>query len=177
MTKSLKTVKKELTNYFGNQDNVINFLKRFRHDFPHIDDETLKDIHQDASIICFENIENGTFKSDSELRTYIFGIGRNLIYKRNREQGKEKNTAEMVKHMNMINKYDDVLNDKQKNLVEKALNKLEKKCKDILEAFYMYSKSMKDISEDLDYKNVDVAKSTKARCLKYLKRTINETTI
>jgi len=55
-------------------------------------------------------------------------------------------------------------------LMEKALSSLGEPCKSLLEAFYLQKKNMSDIASGFGYTNSDNAKNQKYKCLMRLKK-------
>jgi RNA polymerase sigma-70 factor (ECF subfamily) len=56
--------------------------------------------------------------------------------------------------------------------VEKAMDNLGDGCKEIITMFYYQKCSIMDIVERLDYKNENVVKAHKSRCMKRLKELV-----
>jgi len=58
--------------------------------------------------------------------------------------------------------------------LERTLNELGNPCKQLLESYYYLGLKMKAIASKLGYKNADVAKNLKGRCLKKLKKRMSK---
>lgn len=128
------------------------------------------DIYQEAVIICYENIIHGKIESlSSSMKTYLFAIGKNKCreYKRKRSSGENFQVfdEEVFKTPSPQNMYDEYYID----IVKKSISHLGNKCKDILTKFYYYNFQIKEIAEELEYKNEASAKNAKYNCMEKLK--------
>ena len=159
-------------------DYKTEFLKFMSHYNANVD--VLEDIFQDALIVIYENAQVGKLDAlKSTLKTYLFGIGKFMLFKYFRDGKREVPTEEIY----IFDQYeqaviedvyeDEGLNDYQKKL---AVNfkKLSDKCREILELFYLQGMKLDEITQTQGYDNKDVAKSQKSRCLKSLKQLIGK---
>ncbi|UZR99115.1 RNA polymerase sigma factor [Chondrinema litorale] len=130
-----------------------------------------KDIYQQAFSILYFNVKDGKITSiTSSIRTYLFGIAKNLLRKKNQE------TSKLTSLDNEINTLTDNLdyyqigekNDKAK-LINTLLEKLGDPCKSILNMFYFKKFAMEAIAERMGYKNEQSMKKKKSLCLKQLR--------
>ncbi len=135
--------------------------------------EEAKDVFQQTIVIFYENIINGKVTEIStQVKTYLFGIGKNKILELLRS--KKKRMPEAVDENFEVqeiyySEIDEVYEEKLLN-VESSLALLGDPCKSILEQYYYHKKSMMEISEILDYKNRDTVKNMKYKCLQRLKQ-------
>lgn len=65
-------------------------------------------------------------------------------------------------------------NGERQAIMMKVLEKFAEPCKSIVRLFYFNAYSMNEIADELKYKNEDVVKSQKTRCMKELKRLVKE---
>ena len=134
-----------------------------------------EDVYQDAIIILRDNARQGKLDNlKSELRTYLFSIGKYLIYTHLRKQKKVHLVEDFSTMYNeqtlMIEIVEATISDgEQKHQMQIALEQLGGKCREILYLFYYRGFSLDEIVETLGYSGKDVAKSQKSRCLKSLK--------
>ncbi|WP_040279365.1 RNA polymerase sigma factor [Psychroserpens damuponensis] len=162
--------------YLGHKAAFIGFAKKYP-----IDEATIIDIYQDAIIALHDNAVNGKLDNlKSELKTYLFSIGKYMIYKKLKQQkimySVEGNTAlENLKSDTdfSVNLIEELSEDQQK--LQTAFKSLGDKCKAILTLFYYRGFTIEEITNDLNYSNKDVAKSQKSRCIKSLKNLIFNT--
>ncbi len=158
--------------YSNNRLAFIGFAKKYP-----IAEEDVIDIYQDAIIALRDNAVNGTIDDlKSELKTYLFSIGKYMIYSKLKQQKKTHlvedssrfiNDEETITYNININE----LTNEQKQL-QAAFISLGQKCKEVLTLFYYRGFDLEDIMKKLNYTNKDVVKSQKSRCLKSLKSLI-----
>jgi RNA polymerase sigma factor (sigma-70 family) len=132
------------------------------------DKELAKDIYQQSILIFYENIQSGKLTTlTSQVKTYLFSIGRNKYYEAVREQRKSD-----------AFKPDEV---EEEALPEELLQKVEAKleilgepCRSLLIAYYYHKRSMEQLVLMFDYKNADSAKNQKYKCLERLRKLMKE---
>lgn len=139
--------------------------------------EEAKDIFQQTVIIFYENIIYGKLREiKTQVKTYLFGIGKNKILELIREKSKrypEFNEELYGDSEYFFQEVDDDYEDQLK-IVEKGLNQLGNPCRDILAQYYYCRKSMMQISEALGYKNSDTVKNLKYKCLQRLRHVLRD---
>ncbi|MBC8754060.1 sigma-70 family RNA polymerase sigma factor [Kordia sp. YSTF-M3] len=158
--------------YLKHKSAFIGFAKTYT-----IDNEDALDIYQDAIIALRENALKGHLDNlKSELKTYLFSIGKYMFYKRL----KEKKKLHLIHSTKETNDFEELeitdidynFNTRQRQL-QTAFTSLGMQCRTLLNLFYMRGFTLDEIVEELNYNNKDVAKSQKSRCLKSLKKIIN----
>ena len=157
--------------YLSKKDEFIRWAEKY-FDCRNIE---VTDIYQDAVIIMYENIVSGKFiKEEATIKTYLYGIAKNLFLKRlNLEQKANDQTSEIKVQWYDEQEYDS--NDEAEyEATMTAFAQMKDPCKSILKYFYYKKLSMKEIAHKLGYKSESVVKSQKVRCLKTLKGTAKE---
>ncbi|MCL6296236.1 RNA polymerase sigma factor [Jejuia spongiicola] len=158
--------------YISNKAAFLNFAKKYP-----ISKEEIVDIYQDSIVALRENAINGKIDDlKSTLKTYLFSIGKYMIYKKLKQNKKmhliddllEFETSNELKAFNEIN---NELSQEQVQL-QRAFKNLGQKCKDVLTLFYYRGFNLEEIMVELNYTNKDVVKSQKSRCIKTLKTMI-----
>ncbi|WP_299207868.1 sigma-70 family RNA polymerase sigma factor [uncultured Dokdonia sp.] len=156
--------------YLAHRKAFLRYAKKYP-----ITTSMAEDVYQDAIIILRDNARQGKLDNlKSELRTYLFSIGKYLIYSQLRAQQKVhlvEDFSEMYQEQTLMTDIVEATmhTDEQRDQMQLALEKLGGKCREILYLFYYRGFSLEEIVEKLDYSNKDVAKSQKSRCLKSLK--------
>ncbi len=157
-----KTIRKI---YEDNKNGFLLFASRYP-----LDKEELIDIYQDAMIALIENAKKGKIDElKSSLTTYLFGIGKFMVFQRLK---KNKKTITSDEIENFEFEYDDYSEDEinlQLVSLRDSLKKLGEQCLKVLTLFYYEEKKLDEIQSLLGYTNKDVLKSQKSRCLKQLK--------
>lgn len=165
-----KTTLKNL--YLLHKDTFSSFAKKFSGS-----KNEILDIYQDAIIILFEKAIDGKLDNlKCSLKTYLFSIGKNMIYNKLKENNKM-----VLMHSKPFNDVceEDIsfdvapLNTYQKQL-QTAFRLLGNQCKEILTLFYYQGYNLDEITITLGYEKKDVVKSQKSRCLKQLKSLIKK---
>ncbi len=142
--------------------------------------EEAKEVYQLAIMIFYENIMNGRLTTmTSSVKSYLFAIGKNKML----EQMKFDNkfTHNLDGTMNLMNDEQSKEEFEEKEstlkLVEHCLSLLGEPCSSLLNLYYYKRKSMNEIAQELGYKNTDTAKNQKYKCMKRLKKLLEERTL
>lgn len=135
-----------------------------------------QDLFQDTLIAFFNKVQQQPdFELTCSIKTYLYSVARNLWYKKLRD---EKQTTTINDHSDFISVDENPLEylSTQEHVAEIAqlIAKLGEECQKVLTLFYFDNKRMKEISHLLKYKNDQVAKNKKTRCLKKLRNWIGE---
>lgn len=167
----------------GNEKVLLRFYSENRNSFIAyaykkygLDHEILKEIYQDAVLAFRNNIVEGRLTQFTcKPKTYLFEIGIHLIGK---EIRKKQHEVRMPEHLE--NTYQDKDADlfskmemnENEELIRQELKRIGEKCFKLLYAFYYEKKSMETIAFELNYTNVDSAKSSKYNCFQKLKEAV-----
>ena len=134
-----------------------------------------RDVFQDALIVLYNQILKGAFREQSSLKTYLFGICKNIWYKRLAKQKPLAGMESLKTAKEDSPEVDEILiGNERTQLVERLLNKLTVECNEILKLFYFDKLSMKKIREQLNLASEQVAKNKKMKCLKKLRSIVAE---
>ena len=162
--------------YEDNRDKFLNYAKRY-----HLSEAENIDVYQDAYVIFYENIMSGKVMDfTSSISTYLFGIGKYLIFDRMR---KNKKTIRGEFDFSMVGENDRVIDEieiekkeltVEQQLLQQYFRVLGQKCQDLLTLFYYRGFSIQEIMQAGGYNSENVVKSQKSRCLKTLKERIKE---
>lgn len=155
--------------YVAYRPDFIAFARKFS-----VSEDDIVDCYQDAIIALQEQAIKGKLNNlKSSVKTYLFGIGKYMIYEKARKNNKT------VMHIADSKTIDEVPVDfsqeinKQQQQLKKGFEKLGKKCRQVLTLFYYRGYTIEEIAEHLNYENKNVVKSQKSRCLKQLKQMLN----
>jgi RNA polymerase sigma-70 factor (ECF subfamily) len=125
------------------------------------------DVYQDAFIVLYKNLAaNEIEQHGSSLKTYVFGIGKNITLKRFSKQKKVIEAWEIAQEEWEVNEEEAAQLTERQQAAMNLYEKLAEPCKSIIKMFYYDKRSMQEIAQSLGYKSEDVAKNQKARCLK-----------
>ncbi len=154
-----------------------DFISWLRSEF-NANDNDAEEIFQASVVILNENRTQGKLKEfTSSPKTYLFGIGKNVY----RDYSRKKRTVDNFSFEDFVKYYDydeDIIQkiefEERLEHVEKELKLMGAKCYRLLALFYYENKNYKDIVTILSsYKNSNVAKSSKEKCMKRLRKQLN----
>nr|WKN37673.1 RNA polymerase sigma factor [Tunicatimonas sp. TK19036] len=150
------------------------FLQWAQHSY-RVDEEKAADAFQDAVVCLYRNIVQGKLETlTSSLKTYLFAIGKNVIRKKFQQPvALETDELWMVENLH-AEPIDQFATNERQQLVARLMETIGEPCKSILEMFYFRGFSMEAIAERLKYKNENVVKTQKLRCLTSLKNMVRE---
>jgi RNA polymerase sigma factor (sigma-70 family) len=133
------------------------------------------DVYQEVMLVFYENIMEGKIdRLRSQLRTYLFGIGRILLLERFR---KASRYADLPEYEGGLPVAEAVANHRlelteRQEMLRQAIDQLGERCRDLLLLIYYHRYTTEAAMHELDYKNKDVLKSQKARCMRQLRNWI-----
>ena len=136
--------------------------------FP-LNEDAILDIYQDAVIALWENAQKGKLDNlDSSLKTYLFAIGKYMIYSQLRDNKKEAAYEDLRNFGGDWEEYSEEMVEETEQ-INASLAKLGDKCQKILRLFYYQEWNLDEITKIMNYENKNVAKSQKSRCIKSLR--------
>ncbi|WP_405413030.1 RNA polymerase sigma factor [Maribacter sp. Asnod1-A12] len=160
--------------YEENRSKFLNFARRYN-----LTEEENIDIYQDAYVIFYDNIMSGKVESfTSSISTYLFGIGKYLIFDKMR---KNKKTVGSNYELDLVKGDSQAIEEieleeqslsKEQELLKRHFNSLGDKCKELLTLFYYRGFTIEEIMQHENYKSENVVKATKSRCMKTLRERI-----
>ncbi len=130
-----------------------------------------KELYQDAFMIVYQKIIDGSFKLNASIRTFLYTVARNLWLKKLRDN-KKNNTIEDIESLQIVttdNDYNWEIDDQEKKVIEK-LNQLGENCQKLLQLYYYNKKSLREIATILVYKDEKNARNAKYKCMQRLRR-------
>ena len=166
----------------GDEESIVAVYQTHREGFIQwasatyqIDEDHTADAFQDA-VICFHNnIMKGKLETlNSSIKTYLYAIGKNIVRKKLKKEAVLEGEESMVLENLYAEPIDTFIHNDRQRFVASLMDKIGDPCKTILKLFYFKRYSMKDIAETLNYKNENVAKTQKLRCLTNLKKMVND---
>ncbi|WP_128545912.1 RNA polymerase sigma factor [Larkinella soli] len=135
-------------------------------------EDDAKDIYQEALIVLYEKVSEGSLELHCQLKTYLYSVSRRLWLKQLSKRS--RNGSGLIDQENLADVDDDLTDhharDRQFSLMADSLDRLGEPCRTLLEDFYIRHLSMQDITDKFGYTNTDNAKTQKYKCLMRLKR-------
>ncbi|MBX2873958.1 MAG: sigma-70 family RNA polymerase sigma factor [Saprospiraceae bacterium] len=136
--------------------------------------EDLMDIYQEAFIVLYQNLVEGKIDDmKCSIRTYIFSVAKNLLFKQFRTNSRVESTDTEAMYyladedLNVEEEW--VATEKQLNL-KQAIAQLGKVCQELLTLFYYHGLDQESIMQRMEYKNRQTVKSQKVRCMRQLEK-------
>ncbi len=131
--------------------------------------EDAVDIFQISVLILYDNVITGKLTElTSDIKTYLMGIIRNktseLVRNKNKSNHKDPNYNLIYE---IMEEPEDVL-EEQIRIVNLVMNKMGDPCREILRSFFYLGETIQEITQKMGYKNTDVTKNQKYKCLKRL---------
>ena len=151
--------------YRKHRDEFVQFGKRYLRS-----EEDIIDIYQDAVIALFEKVQAGKLTSlRSSVKTYLFSIGKFLMIDKHKSNIRVQSGIDDRFPLADIEVTDHaVLSERSAHLYH-ALSRLGETCRNILTYYYYRNFDLESIAIALDYKNSNVVKSHKSRCMQRLR--------
>jgi len=153
------------------REEFISFVTK---SFSVSSDEAI-DIYQESFLALYRNVSAGKLTElSSSLKTYLFQIGKNQLFKQYRQKRGENLMETMDGSPDRVDEREDEEWMHKQEITNQVISSMEEPCHTVLTLFYWRQKSMKEIAEALNYKNDQVAKNRKGACLKKLKAVLQE---
>ena len=136
-----------------------------------------EDIYHASLLVLYEKAKKPDFLLECKISTFLVAVARKKWLKQleqeKRLSQKELDYARLHKNEKAHELFDlKEINRQEKQLKKlyNALDELGSPCKELIKAFYIEEKSMKELAEIFNYTNADNAKTQKHKCLKRLKK-------
>jgi RNA polymerase sigma factor (sigma-70 family) len=139
--------------------------------------EDAQEYYQAAILILYENIMAAKITDlQSTLKTYLFGIGKNLTYQHHRKnQRMERVRAEYMIEVELLHDSATLLQTEMDlRVISKCLAAIGEPCRQLLDHFYFLRKTMDEISTVMGYKNPETAKNQKYKCMERLRKMVED---
>ncbi len=167
----------------GNEQAVVELYNTYKNDFIRwsgfryqLDEEDALDVFQEVVISFYENVKKGKLdKINYQLKTYLFAIGKNMIINRIKYDQRFDHGADPTDEVETFNLAEQEIEVNQRHgVIIAQLEKMGEPCYSILKLFFYDSFSMEAIANNLQYKNSNVVKSQKLRCINELRKRVKE---
>jgi RNA polymerase sigma-70 factor (ECF subfamily) len=108
----------------------------------------------------------------ASISTLLCAIGRNKLLTRLGKQTRDVEWTELDSLLDVGAEETSEVEETRLNEIERALGILGEGCREIIVLFYYHRRSIGEITKQLSYKNDNVVKAHKSRCMKRLKEII-----
>jgi RNA polymerase sigma factor (sigma-70 family) len=138
-------------------------------------EEDATDCFQDAVIAFYKNIVSGRLHElTCSIRTYLFSIGKRLVYRRNSQRRREQPTdheegIQVADELDwsLIDRFDQ---EHDRSRLLHAMSQIGETCRDILTLYYYHRYPIESITQKLNLPSDGATRIKKMRCLKELKK-------
>jgi RNA polymerase sigma factor (sigma-70 family) len=144
--------------------------------FSHCSEDESREFYQAAMVILYENTMSGRLTElQSSLKTYLFGIGKNLALQSHRKEGRlQQAKAEYMLQQHVLAEDGDDSLETDLTLISLCFSKIGDPCHHLLDMFYFFKKNMEEIATELGYKNPETAKNQKYKCMERLRKLVED---
>lgn len=151
---------------------IYKGIKQYR-----VTEEAAADLYTDAIMSLMRQIDNGRFKGESSLFTYLYQIFKNrcLNYLRDQKRRYMDWTDEFPDMPDLArNALEELLSEEKINQLKSWLHQIGETCQKLLWETAYYGYSTEEMLERMNYKDASTLYATRHRCLKRLQKLINE---
>ncbi|MDF1696764.1 MAG: sigma-70 family RNA polymerase sigma factor [Saprospiraceae bacterium] len=131
-----------------------------------------QDILQETLIAFYTNVLNNKFRAESDIEGYLYGIARFKWLKALKEKQKLRKLKER-KPKSTVTAEDESIHKSYASL-QHVMQKLNEGCRELLIHAFYFNFSADEISKKFNYKNEQVARNKKYKCLKKLREMIEK---
>lgn len=148
--------------------------------FPNFSLQDAEEIYNDSFLVTYNDIQTGKLSNMTcSLQTYINQVGKYKIFDFYKKKKIQTDYFEDIpaseKLESRIDEIWESATSERKQEIYSFIEEMDDvKCKKIIFAYYYDGFSMDTIAKGMDMKNADVAKTTKSRCLRKIKKILNE---
>lgn len=133
--------------------------------------DELKDSYQYAILVLFKNISEGKLvELSSNLKTYIFSVGKNRLLKILSRQKKHHNFVVDIIDDSHESLEDQLAFEKDLEVIRTSLDEMGDPCKTLIQLSFLNQKTIPEVTDIMGYKNSDTTKNIKYKCMNRLKK-------
>jgi RNA polymerase sigma factor (sigma-70 family) len=137
-------------------------------------EDDAEDVLQEAMVVLWERVRSGSFEYQAKLSTFIYATAKNIWFRRLARHRRELHASEEA--LDVATDDATPLEELEENervlAVQKAMERMENPCRDLLLLFYWEERSMEEIAMKLGFANADTVKSKKYQCKKSLEHLV-----
>lgn len=140
-------------------------------------EEDCSDIFQESVLVLIELIRTGKYRGESELKSYLNGIAKNLWLREIRTRKRRNDREQRYESGNDGITHDvhyGIFTKEVSQTLNEVFNGIGQTCKKILRGFYFDNLSMKELMQQFDYESEQVLRNKKSLCMKKIKTLLDE---
>jgi RNA polymerase sigma factor (sigma-70 family) len=140
-----------------------------------IDVEEAEDVFSDSVIDLYQNVITERYKKSStaSLKSYLFEIGKNKILNILNKQKISDTHLKIIANQQdntYNNTFESSANREIVSKIKELMELIDIKCQKVLTLFFFHGLSMEEIALEMEFKNEDVAKNKKLKCLRRIQQ-------
>jgi len=136
-----------------------------------------EDILQDAIIVLYEKIKKGGFRLQSALSTYIYSVSKFIWLNQLRKNKRVSHVSDFLfeEDKSIVGEeIQEIFHYDQEQFIGQLFEKVGDDCKKVLVMSIYHKAPMKEIAELMDYKNEQIARNKKTKCLGKLRAIVKD---
>lgn len=137
-------------------------------------EDEVNDIFQDAVLAFYRQVKLNRFKEENEIAGFIFSVSRNLWINYIKKSRKSINIESQNEPDTGDNHLDLIITEERKNLVDKVLNEIGDRCREILLLSVYQKLSMKEICQKMGFTSENSAKTQNYKCKQKLMELVKQ---
>lgn len=124
------------------------------------------DLFQDALIIVYKKCEEPTFQLTVDPKTYALSVAKYLYKNHQRKFHNHELSIDDIEENTQLLEIDEFVDkEDQYRKAQTALRSIGEKCIELLNQYYYLKLNMQEIALNLEFRNAEVAKAMKYKCL------------
>ncbi|GAA4318889.1 sigma-70 family RNA polymerase sigma factor [Flaviaesturariibacter amylovorans] len=134
-----------------------------------------QDVFQEVALAFVYSVQDGRYREESGIRTFLFAMTRNKWFNELRRRGRAQDRAAIFEQERdaLPESATQLLEHKEASAgLQATLERLGAGCRELLTGFYYAERSMRELAADLGLGSEQVARNKKHRCLKKLSELI-----
>lgn len=178
-TRIIKTLKVGPASFNREYSRIYNelrpdFIGVMHSRFTSITIEVLEEAFQDAMHQFYIDVKSGrTEPYEKSIRSYVFTVGRNKAIDQIRRLHPDRQldtpVEELDLYRNLSYESNEVEDEEKRSIVFRLVHNIGEPCSRVLTYFFYDVLPMREIATAMGYKNSDVAKATKKKCMEKVK--------
>jgi len=154
-------------------DDMRSPFRLFFMKIANLNPEEAGELFHDTMIVFHRNVRNGKLLSplQSNLKTYLFGIGKNVLRKRGRKGNWETEIPDVGVEAIVESQHE---REAKASLVRRLLAKMGDSCRQLLELVYLKGYVMEAVAKELNITNEGTVRKRKFDCLKKMRKLLEE---
>lgn len=155
--------------FFRNRSAITALVVRNRGD-----EDDAEDVLQEALVVLWERVRDGSFEYRAKLSTFLYAIAKNIWFRRLARQRREVEMPEEydAADADAVLPSEELEENERILAVQQSMERIGQPCRELLLLFYWEENSMDEIAKKLGFANADTVKSKKYQCKKALEKLV-----